>query len=176
MSSNTLIGEWASGIWSSLGSPPNLSSLTLSGYAVQPNTLGTLNARLGTCYSGVGTGAAYDASPDLTNKELAIVEGLFLVSWYNQLAFSNMGYGGTSVPWTRLREGDETIERGNPVNIGKEYGEMSKQASLTLNYLVNAYVDNDRGTSATVDYLNPAYPYIASAWSVNQRSILGPGA
>lgn len=163
MASNTLIGSWSTGLWQDLGAPSNLSALTLSGYAVQPNTLGTLNARLGTSYVGtgyMGTGTAFDASPDLTNKELAIIEGLFLVGWYNQLAFANMGYGGSSIPWTRLREGDESIERANPVNVGKEYREMSKQAGNTLTSLVNAYLDNERGTSATVDFLNPAYPYI----------------
>ena len=173
-----LIGEWASGIWISLGSPSTLSALTLSGYASQPNTLGTLNARLGTCFLGSGlngTGYAYMAQPLLTSAELAIVEGLFLVSWYNQLAFATMGAGGTTIPWARLREGDSSIERSSPVNIGKEYREMAKDANQVLNYLVGAYLDNERGTASSVDYLNPAYPYSANnAFGSNQRSLPGP--
>jgi hypothetical protein len=175
---SALIGLWATGIWSDLGSPTTLSALTISGYAVQPNTLGTINNRLGTTFLGTGvggTGAAYDAVPVLTNRELAIIEGLFLISWYSQLAFATMGAGGTSIPWSRLREGDESIERANPVSIGKEYREMAKDTRATLDLLVNAYLDNDRGTSLSVDFLNPAYPYAGNYNPSNQRSVLGPG-
>ena len=175
---SALIGEWSTGIWSNLGSPTTLSSLTISGYAVQPNTLGTLNNRLGTSFLGTGiggTGASFDATPSLTNRELAIVEGFFLVSWYNQLAFATMGAGGNSIPWSRLREGDESIERSSPVNIGREYREMAKDANGTLTLLVNTYLDNDRGTSRSVDFLNPAYPYAGNYNPTNQRSVLGPG-
>ena len=177
---SALIGIWATGVWSNLGTPTTLSALTISGYAVQPNTLGTLNSRLGTSFVGTGvggTGAAYDAVPPLENRELAIIEGIFLISWYNQLAFATMGAGNSSIPWSRIREGDESIERANPVNIGKEYREMSKEANLQLNYLIGAYLDNDRGTSASVDFLNPAYPYsYNNAYGTSQRSVLGPNA
>lgn len=179
MSSNTLIGEFSTGIWLNLGQPPTLSALTISGFVLQPNTLGSLNSRLSTCFSGtgyMGTGVTFDTVPDITNRELAIVEGLFLISWYSQLAFATMGWGGTSIPWSRLREGDESIERASSVNIGKEYREMAKDARAYMEYLVGAYNDNDRGTSATVDYLNPAYPYGSNnAYWTNQRSLPGPG-
>ena len=174
---SALIGLWSSGLWSNLGSPPTLSALTISGYAVQPNTLGSINSRLGTAFVGTGvggTGVAFDADPSLTNRELAIIEGLFLISWYNQLACASMGAGGTSIPWQRIREGDESIERSSPVNIGKEYREMSREANLQLTYLTNAYLDNDRGTSRSVDFLNPAYPYLANYSTTSLRSLLGP--
>ena len=173
---SALIGIWATGLWSNLGSSPHLSALTISGYAVQPNTLGSINSRLGTAFVGTGaggTGVAYDAVPPLDNRELAIIEGLFLISWYNQLAFATMGAGGTSIPWSRIREGDESIERASPTSIGKEYREMSKEANLQLTYLTNAYLDNDRGTSRSVDFLNPAYPYLANYSTTSLRSLLG---
>lgn len=157
-----LIGEWSSGIWVSLGGPPTLSALTISGFASQPNTLGTLNARLDRCFRGTGeggTGYAYASEPPLTNAELAIVEGIFLVSWYNQLAFATMGAGGSTIPWVRLREGDSLIDRSNPANIGEQYREMSKSANEQLNYLVNAYITNSGPSFGGVDYLNPGYPY-----------------
>lgn len=174
--SNTLVGMWATGCWTQLGSPPTLSALTLSGFAVQPGTLGQLSNKITVCYSGVGTGGYfYDASPDLTVNELAIIEGIFLVGWYNQLAFATMGAGNSTIPWARIREGDESIERANPVNIGQQYREMSKEANLQLNYLVGAYNDGQRGTAASVDFLNPAYPYLGSyGGTTNQRSVYGP--
>ena len=181
MSSNVLIGQFSSGLWLNLGGLSALSALTISGFVVQPGTLGSLNNRLGTSFSGtgyLGTGATFDTVPDITNKELAIVEGLFLVSWYNQLASANMGLGGSSIPWTRIREADESIDRERPSNLGAEYRTMAKDARLYMEYLVGAYNDNARGSALSVDYLNPAYPYLAANAYNNttQRSILGPGA
>lgn len=180
MASNTLIGTFASGVWLNLGSLSALSALTISGYVVQPSTLGSLNNRLGTSFSGTGymnTGTVFDTVPDITNRELAIVEGLFLVGWYNQLASASMGLGGTSIPWVSIKEADETITRERPANLGAEYRAMAKDARLYMEYLVGAYVDNDRGTSLSVDYLNSAYPYLGAgiAYSTTQRSLPGPG-
>lgn len=176
--SNTLIGLWATGLWTFLGQPPTLSALTISGYAVQPGTIGTLNARLQTCFSGtgfMGTGAPFDVVPGYGYSELAILGDLFQIGWYNQLAFSTMGAGGSAIPWTRLREADSSIDRANPANIGKEYREMAKDANLRVNYLIGAYLDGERGTAAVIDYLNPAYPYGANnAYGTNQRSVPGP--
>lgn len=178
MASNVLIGNFASGLWLNLGSLSALSALTISGFVVQPSTLGSLNNRLGTSFSGtglLGTGVTFDTVPDITNRELAIVEGLFLVSWYNQLASASMGLGGSSIPWVSLKEADESITRERPANLGAEYRTMAKEARLYMEYLVGAYVDGDRGTSFSVDYLNPAYPYLAAnAYNTTQRSLPGP--
>ncbi len=102
MASNTLIGEWATGFWQDLGEPSNVSALNISGYAVQVNTLGTLNARLGTCFSGVSGvgGGFYDASPDYTYAELSIVGLFYEIGWYNQLARANMGMSQDTLAWT----------------------------------------------------------------------------
>jgi hypothetical protein len=124
----------------------------------------------------MGTGITFDAVPDLTNRELAIIEGMFLVGWYRRLSQATMGLGGDTIPWARIAEGDESIARARPESIGKEYREMAKEANLILNYLVSTYVDQDRGTSVSVDYLNPAFPYSANnAYGTNQRARPGPG-
>lgn len=174
--SNTLIGIWATGIWTDLGSVSNISALTISGFAVQPNTLGQLSIKITECYSGVGTGGYfYDASPDLTVNELALIEGMFLINWYNQLAFSTMGAGGSSIPWRRIREGDESIDRESAANIGEQYREMAKDAKAQLDLLTNAYNDGLRGTSRSVDFLNPPYPYGWGGGNAgNQRALPGP--
>lgn len=144
-------------MWQDLGSPDGVSALTISGYAVQTSTLGKLNNLLGTCFSGsgwMGTGAPFDVAPAYHNAELAIVEGLFRVGYYSQLATTMMGVSQATVGWTSLAEGDSRISRANTAYLGKEYREMAKDAQATLNYLANAYA-TDRWGPGSVDYLNP---------------------
>ncbi len=176
MSSNNLIGLWALGVWENLGTPDCLNYLTISGYAIQPDTLGRLNIRIGTCYQPTGaTGNGsynYDVSPDLTNTELSIIGAMYEVSYFRHLAMSTMGQGGDNIPWTKIREADSSIERTNPVNIGKEYRESAKDANERLNYLVNAYIGSAQGGSSPrqVAYLNPPiYPNIINGNSNNNR-------
>ncbi len=174
MSSNVLIGVWATGVWQDLFSPTNLASTTISGYAIQPSTLGRLNDLIGTCYSGIGyTGATggmgsinFDVSPDVGNTELAILGQMFLVSYYNNLAMVTMGQGGSTIPWTSIAEGDSRIARVNASSIGKEYREMSKTAYEQLNYLVNAFRNNSQGANVprTVMYYNIASPTWGDAY------------
>ncbi len=161
---NTLIGNWSVNVWEDLGSPPNVTPTTISGYAIQPNTLGRLNSLIMTCYQGSGyTGAAmgmgsvnFDVSPDLTNTELAVIGAMYLVSYYNNLAQATMGVGACTIPWTQIKEGDSSITRAQPANIGKVYSEMSKEAQVQLRQLVNAYRGSAGGSiSRSVDYFNP---------------------
>lgn len=153
-----LIGSWSSGVWLDLGSPSNTSASTISGYAIQPSTLGRLNDLIGTCYYGSGyTGVGtmdYQAAPPLTNTELSLIGLMYQVSFYNTLAMATMGMGGNTIPWTMIAEGDSRIARANPANIGKEYREMSRTAAEQLNYLVCAYRANVQGSSTprSVDY------------------------
>lgn len=174
MSCNVLIGQWASGVWQDLGSPASVSALTISGYAVSPNTLGRLNNFIGTCYSGSGYSGIgsndFDVVPDLTDQELAIEGQLYLVSYYNALAQSVMGAGATLSPaqgglqWQQLREGDSVVTRPNLAAIAKVYTDASKEAMAQLKYLVNVYITQVQGsaTPRNVLYLNP--PVYGGAW------------
>jgi hypothetical protein len=157
---NELLQDWATGVWQDLGSPSNIAVTTISGYAVQPSTLGRLNDLIETCFSGsgyVGVGTAnYQIGPWITNRELAIIGQLYLVSYYNNLAQANMGIGGNGIPWILLKEGDSTIGRVNAANLGNEYREMSKSAYEQLWNLVNAFRNSEGGSLArSVDYYNP---------------------
>ena len=164
MASNTLIGEWANGVWQDLGTPDCLNLLTISGYALQVDTLGRLNARLGTCYipaGATGDGSLnYDVSPDLTSRELAIIGAMYETTYYRHLSMAMMGTSAGTLPVVNVREGDSSVSLANPVSIGKEYKDMAKDANERLNYLVNAYLDNSSSTPKSVDYLNPS-PYRA---------------
>ncbi len=159
-----LLAPWASGIWLDLGQPTNTTTSTISGYAVQPSTLGRLNDLVGTCFSGSGyTGAGsfnYQIGPDISNTELGIVAQMYYISYYNNLAQATMGIGNSTIPWQTLREGDSTITRASAPAIGAQYRQMSKDAYEQLWNLSNAYRNNSAGVPRSVDYLNPpAGPY-----------------
>jgi len=160
-----LLQPWATGVWLDIGSPSNTSTSTISGYAVQPSTLGRLNSLVTACFSGsgyAGTGTTnYQIGPYVTNAELAIIGQLYLVSYYNNLAQANMGVGGSTIPWVRLREGDSLIDRVSAANLGKEYREMAKTAYEQLWSLVNAYRSSEGGSiPRSVMFFNPP----TSAW------------
>ena len=159
-----LIGIWSTGFWQNdLSAPTQLAASTISGYATQPSTLGRLNNLVSTCFSGSGyTGAGttnYQASPPLTNTELVIIGTMFLVSYYNGLAFSTMGVGGSTIPWLNIAEGDSKIGRVNAASIGAQYKEMSKDAQNQLWQQANAYRSSNGGNlGRDVEYLSIANP------------------
>lgn len=170
MSSNTLIGIWASGVWQTdLYSTPNVSALTISGYAVQPSTLATLNLYLSTCYSGSGYSGPgtvnSDVVPDLCPATYGILEQMYLISYWGGLANSIMGQGsdnpGGGLPFTVIRDdGGLTLQRANPAQIGNTYAVWAKQARDELWRRVNAYVLNVQGANLprSVSYPDLVYP------------------
>lgn len=144
MSSSAQIGNWSTGLWLSLGSPANVSALTISGFATSPNTIGFLNTRLSLCFSGSGfTGYPsfdYDVVPDYSQSDMNIIGCFYLVGYWNALAAASMGAGGVNTPWQSLREGDSVVTRGNVAAIGKVYADLAKTANDQLNYEINSYV------------------------------------
>lgn len=169
MVQNLLLQEWATGIWADLGGPTNTSTSTISGYAIQPSTLGRLNSLINTCFSGSGyTGAGttnFQIGPGVSESELGIIGAMYLVSYYNNLAQATMGIGGSTIPWVQLREGDSTITRANAAYIGKEYRELSRDSTERLNFLVNAYRGSEGGNvGRTVDYPSEVYPTWGSSY------------
>lgn len=167
MSSSNLIGEWSSGYWQAIGSPSYVSALAISGYACTSSTLGQLNTFIGTCYNGSGfTGAPsfnYDVTPDITAQELALVGGLYAASYWDNLAQSTMGYGGDSIPWLAVAEGDTRATRVNAASIGATYMDRATQAQKDLRYMVNVYITQVAGgdTPRDVEY----YTIWPATWS-----------
>lgn len=153
---------WATGVWLDLFSPTNTTVSTISGYAVQPSTLGRLNNLVMTCFTGsgyAGTGTSnYQIGPYVTSAELTLIGQMYLVSYYNGLAQASMGMGGNGIPWVALAEGDSKIARANPANLGKEYREMARTAAEQLAYLANAYRSSQGGSvPRDVEYLSIGY-------------------
>lgn len=161
-------------MWLMLGSPSQISALTISGYAVIPSTIGQLNSLIGTCYMGTGHSGAgvpnYDVVPPYTPQELSVVGQMYLISYYSNLATSTMGFGGDGVgglPFTTLNEGDTKLGRANPAAIGAVYLGQVKEATADLRYLVNAYINNVQGgnTPRAVNYLGLLYPEWGSSYN-----------
>lgn len=121
-----------------------VSALTISGYVCSPSTLGQLNTFIGTCYSGSGFSGPgtvdYDVVPDIDQQELAIIGQMYTVSYFNNLAQSTMGYGGDSIPYQSLAEGDTKMSRVNAASIGAVYLKSAMDATNNLKYMINVYI------------------------------------
>lgn len=178
VSGAALIGLWATGLWSALGSPATVSALTISGYATTPNTLGQLNTYIGTCYCGTGyTGYGtydYDITPCISPQELAIIGGMYAVGYWNNLAQLTMGAGGYGVgglPVQSLGDGDTKIAYQNAAAIGQVYMGWADKALLQLNYNVGVYLNQVLGANVprSIAFGNSFYP----GWSFSFNG-LGP--
>ncbi len=152
------IGQWATGLWVSIGSPSAISALSISGYAAQSFALGQLNAYTSLCYSGVS--GAY-VCPNLDDGSFAILGQMFLYSYYMQLMNSSAGAGGTRMV-QRIADGDSRIEWVNSSELAKTYLAAANLAQKNLNNLVRNYVNNSLGGNAprSVDFYG-----IDSSWN-----------
>lgn len=152
------IGLWATGIWVTIGSPSAISSLTISGYAAQSFNIGRLNAFTSQCYIGVS--GAY-VCPNLDDGSFAILQQMFLQSYYMQLMNANAGAGGTrSVQ--EIVDGDSRITWTNQSELAKTYLAAANQAEKTLNNLVRNYVNNSLGGNLPRDV---SFYSIDSSWN-----------
>ena len=153
------IGNWATGIWINLGAPSSLSALTISGYATQNFTIGKLNAYTALCYSGVS--GTY-ICPDLDDGGFAILEQMFLQSYYLQLMQANGGAGGTTRIVASIADGDSKIVWQNGVAMAKVYLEASQTATKNLNNLVRNYNNQSQGGNLPRDV---SYYNIDNSWN-----------
>ena len=87
----------------------------------------------------MGTGTVFDVYPPITNRQLALVDGMFRVNWYSQLATAMMGLSQDGIGWQQIKEADSSISRPATTNLGKEYRELARQTQEQLNYLANSY-------------------------------------
>lgn len=165
MSSVTGIGLFSSGLYLDLGSPTDLSVSSISGWVTQPQTIGKLNSYISTCFQPTGyTGAGSwnnDVTPDLGNEEYAILAAMYNVSYYNQLVRKLAGAGGTQRILQSTSEGDSKVTFVSNADLARIYIDNAKEATKTLNYLVNNYNVNIAENSAprSVDHYTIAPPF-----------------
>ena len=153
------IGLFATGLWEDLGSPADISALSISGWVTQTNTLGTLNNLINQCYTGAQ--GSY-VCPDLTNTEFAILGTMYTMRFYRNRANSLAGAGGTTPMWYTLKEGDSTISRANPSEMMKTFQSMSINAREGLDKMVSYYNKYSNGGTVprSVNFYtleNPSY-------------------
>ncbi len=146
------IGQWATGIWVSIGSPSAISALSISGYAAQSFAIGQLNAYTAQCYIPVS--GAY-VCPNLDDGSFAILGQMFLYSYYMQLMNSSAGAGGARMV-QEIVDGDSRIRWVNGSELAKTYLAAAQTAQKNLNNLVRNYVNNSLGGNAprSVDLYN----------------------
>jgi hypothetical protein len=163
MSSTTGIGFFATGLWTNLDEPSDITASAISGWVTQPQVIGQLNSYIGQCftpsgYTGMGSWD-YDVIPDLGGQEYGILDQMYQVGYYRKLIRALAGAGGTQKIILQLGEGDEKISYVSAADLARVYTENVKEAQKTLNYLVNTYVAND-GSSAprTVDHQTVIQP------------------
>lgn len=125
----------ASGIYSDLGSPPNISVGYISGYITSSGTLGDLNNKL--CTSFYLNGADPDIVDPFGPEEGNIVELMFRVQFFSQQAMSVLAVGGASY-WTSLTEADTKITR-NPIEYAKQYLAWKVDAQSQLRLAIHDY-------------------------------------
>lgn len=124
----------ATDTWNQIGSPTSISVGWISGVYSSSGHLGALNNRLTTCMylSGdspciVGMGA----------EEASIYQLSYLNGYYRGLSASVMGQ--SSITWTRLREGDSSVERESSVSMSKAYTAIWQENNKQLNVAVANY-------------------------------------
>lgn len=135
------IGQWATGLWVSIGSPSAISALTISGYVAQSFAIGQLNAFTSQCYIPVS--GAY-VCPNLDDGSYAILGQMFLYSYYMQLMNASAGAGGTRSVQV-IKDGDSVIQWTNASELAKTYLAAAALAKKDLDNLVRNYVNNSLG-------------------------------
>jgi hypothetical protein len=154
--SSSNIGIFAEGMYNDLGQPSGLTASAISGWAIQPNVLGKLNNLTNKCYYATGDTAMgisykYDVYPALTEKEFGLLDPLYRINYYQNLVRSIAGANGVTKIVQSISEGDQKITFANMTEMAKVYNESIKEETKRLNYLANAYEDNQK-IASTVDY------------------------
>lgn len=164
----TDIGLWATGMWTNLGQPPDVSAQTISGWVVQPYTVGTFNTLTNQCFSPV-SGAF--VCPELDDAEFGVLGAMYAVQFWNYRAQAMAGAGGVDTTWSRLSEGDSTIQRASPGELMKVYAAMARDAQLNLRFVIASYNDYVQNGSMPNSVL---YPTIVNDWGAGYGTS-GPG-
>lgn len=134
-----LILPLANQIWQDIGTPPNISIGFISGWATSTGgMIGGLNNRLGTCVYLSGT------NPCLVNfdPELGVIANyIYQVGYYKNERIRTLQGGGQAL-WTRLREGDSSVERSDMVKAASEWGRMQADAQKELDKQIHYWTLN----------------------------------
>lgn len=152
--SSTTIGQFATGIWDDLSQPTEISVGSISGWVIQPQTVGKLNNLIGSCFQPTGydtsvTGSYnYDVTPEIGDEEYGILNEMYQLSYFQMLMRRTAGAGGTQRIVQSLSEGDSKITYVSAAQLARVYSDNIKEINKRINYLVNAYNVNSLGATA----------------------------
>lgn len=149
------VGAWASGVWQEVNSPSNISPSYISGWLVQDDQLGQLNASIAGSWSGV---SGYYMMPGLYPEELALMSAQFKVQWYGREFNRSLSVDSIISNWTSFREGDRGVTRPNASTIGQMFLQAKKDALDEYNRLVVWYKNNVAGANRPSDQRFYSFP------------------
>lgn len=126
--------QLATNVYADIGSPSNIGVAWVSGYFTSSGNLGTLNNQLTTCMYLSGDSPCIVGMGD---GEASIYALNYLNGYYRGLSSSVFVNGTAS--WTRLREGDSSIERDSASNLAKAAIQLWKENDRQLRIAVANY-------------------------------------
>ncbi len=139
------IAAWASGVYQEVNNPSNIGgAVYISGWVIQDDQLGQLNAALGTSFSGV---SGFAVSPGLYPEELAVLSAQFKVQWYMREFGRSLSVDSTLIGWQNFREGDRSVSRPNAATVGQTFLQAKKDATEEYNRLVVWYRNQVAGAN-----------------------------
>ena len=132
------IGDFASGVWVDLGSPSNVSIVSISGWSEV--NIGGLNIKIDTSFSISGD----DFSPSFGTTESSIYEQMYKIQYFEQRTYEAINgiFDESTMDWSNLSEGDSKITRTNRGELLKLYRGMQRDAQLELDKCVGYYKSN----------------------------------
>lgn len=156
----SVIGDFATGLWvTQLGSPSDVSALTISGWVTQSFTIGALNNYTFQCFSGVSG----NVCPVLYQDEFAILALMYMQQFWTYRAQATAGAGGVLLPWTALRDGDSEIRRVDPAALMRTYQSMSNAANKQLNAMIVQY-NRAQGGPTSIDFYDIDNTWLGAAY------------
>lgn len=129
---SSYLADLAATVWEEIDQPTDVSIENIHGWFIA--NVGKLNSYLDTCFVAVdGTGI----SPEMTNRETAILAQLYKIKYYERMVSTNLGAGAYSI--SELRDGDTVIRTTSKTELAKTYKDIKAQEQGVLKDLVNAY-------------------------------------
>lgn len=148
----------ATNIWQNLGSPATVSPGYVAAWLITSGNLGKLNTALDTCFS-ISGGACIVPAPD--SEVQAIYEMVYrqnLFAGQQGSLLTSISAGTSTNTWTRLTEGDSTIQRASPTELVKAFNATMVENAKQLRLAIGDYRRN-HSFPATVDAASLAsYP------------------
>lgn len=151
------IQNTATGIWTDISEPTNLSVSAIETKLLSSGFIGQFDALINGCHHvSYDTGiSGYCVSPSLNGEEVAIFQQLYLTNYYAKRSSEvlSLNNGLTAGAWVEIVEADTRIRRANPNEIAKFYKDLYKEFKSNLDDMISAY-NRNQSNARSVDYFS----------------------